>query len=571
MSPKPKAKTKRGKRMKQYTYLGQKVYVEEQGECKISLLQADKQYALSQFYSNEGIVKAMTNCSYFTTQYVLGRNQGDTFNEAPDQDFYSVVVREDGSYRCDVMPSWEEREGITAGFSVAAVLVKDGIDVEYISQAIGDAKARITSKNPNTAFAVKKDGKALLIVNDGRNAQGNGLTGRELRTFLKQNYDLALLVLLDGGGSSEMIVDGKIVNTPSDGAERKMFNALSFVDAKATQKAILPLRHTWVTQGMNGEYSHGGTKAIDFGSLSKYQDYDLYAPFDCKVVWADDIAKGGSIALQSLKPVVYADGTEDFMTVISEHSNDRPSYGATFKQGEVYAHMGTAGGVARHCHIEVQRGKYAKWTGTRWQSGIKGYVYMFPNTIPPYDALFLSEDTVMDSASVVSYPWKRLTYVVDPVQRNLNKNQLKVLVDLLRVRTDHKTDAEVLGFAKQDGIYNDLGRYDDGTYTWHEIGEGQWIADNGEWIELLPSIDQDTDKLLKQIAVLKEEIATLEADVEVKDKTISQLESKLTRATNLYNEQLERADRAVVDYERMSEKFTVLQIKVNQAKEILNG
>ena len=52
-------------------------------ECKqkIRLLQASKTYPLSQFYSEEGKVIAMTNCSYFTSSYVNGRNQGDLKND----------------------------------------------------------------------------------------------------------------------------------------------------------------------------------------------------------------------------------------------------------------------------------------------------------------------------------------------------------------------------------------------------------------------------------------------------------------------------------------------------------
>lgn len=337
------------------------------------------------------------------------------------------------------------------------------------------------------------------------------------------------------------------------------------------QKALLPVRYTWVTQGINGSYSHSGTKAIDFGSLKRYvpQTYDLFAPFDCQVVWADTIAKGGTVALQSLTKIQWADGTIDYMTVISEHSNDRPEEGRIFKQGEIYAHMGTAGNVAKHCHIEVQKGRFVKPTGTRYQAGIKAYVYVFPNTVNPYDALFITEDTVIDKASVESYPWKVVTKTVDPVERDIKKNQLKVLADLLRVRKDHSTSSEALGYAVTNGIYDDLETYTDG-FTWHRIGDDQWIADNGEWLELLPM--EDNEALKKQIASLTDEVARLKADIDDKASLISVIQEKMNNALNenkklqlMYDDLLEDHDKAVAMYETLSEEYTITKKKIQTA------
>lgn len=521
--------------MEKFRYLDTNVYIVKQGESKISLLQSKDKYPLSKFYSESGEVYAMTNCSYFTSTYVLGRNQGDTLNDAPDQDFYSVVIRADGSYRCDKLASWEERDGVVAGFSPSVVLIKDGEDVELLSGAITDAKSRLTTKNPNTAFGVKKDGEAILVVNSGRLAYSKGLTGKELRTFLKERFDLDLLVLLDGGGSSELIVNGNIQNQLSDGKERAMFNALAFIDETPSQDAILPLRHTWVSQGMNGTYSHVGTKAIDFGSLKDYQDYDLYAPFDCRVVWADDVSKGGTVALQSIKPVRWANGNVDYMTVISEHSNDRPSKGQSFKQGEIYAHMGTAGNVSRHTHIEVQRGKYKAFTGYLWQSGINAKVYNFPNTVPPYEALFLAPETIIDEASVVKYPWKRIPSVTAKVERNVDMNQVKTLVNLLRVRIEPSTSAESLGYVEENAYYNYYDVSKDEKYSWYKIAEGQWVADNGEWLEVLPRRDS-YDRLVEKISELENEnsklsqaLAEIREDFEVKDAECNAYLKKLAQ------------------------------------------
>ena len=218
--------------MAKYRYLNTDIFVEEQGRNKIRLLQTSRKYKLSKIRSNEGIIKSIINCSYFTESYVLGRNQGDMFNNTHDQaGFWDLVFMKDGSYVLGQFKSWDycKADDVLAGFSVATVLMLGGADCEKISTAI-TTSAKVTSKAPQTALAVLKSGEVLQIVSDGRTTANAGLTGKQLRTFLKGKYDIDLLVQLDGGGSSEMVVDGEIVNKPSDGSERGMFNGIAFIE-----------------------------------------------------------------------------------------------------------------------------------------------------------------------------------------------------------------------------------------------------------------------------------------------------------------------------------------------------
>lgn len=176
------------------------------------------------------------------------------------------------------------------------------------------------------------------------------------------------------------------------------------------QKAILPLRYIGISQPMYGKTSHIGLKAIDFGWNSNYYEQStvLLAPFDGKVVWK----KGSSntIAFQSNEKVEYADGTVDYMTVITAHDNNAPSVGKTFKQGEVYSHSGTAGGVPLHCHLEVQKGKFQSYTEIRNTSYDGRYnSYIFPNTYIPYEALFIRNDELFTANKANNpYTWKKV-------------------------------------------------------------------------------------------------------------------------------------------------------------------
>lgn len=247
--------------------------------------------------------------------------------------------------------------------------------------------------------------------------------------------------------------------------------------------AIFPLRHSWESQHVNGATSHKDTKAIDCGVLLPYKDTTLYAPFDGTIVFVDKASKGGLIAFQSDEKVKYADGTYDYMTVLTGHDNKPPKKGATFKQGEVYSHMGTAGGVDTHTHLEVQKGKFKMATTLTSQK-----IYAFENTIEPNKALYMTKDTIFKYSNL---EWKILPdiEVTNPVERNESVNQIRVIVDNLRVRTGHSTNNQAIGFVQNGAIYNDLEAYADGTYTWHRIDEDQWIADDGTWLELLSATD----------------------------------------------------------------------------------
>lgn len=526
--------------LKKFRHLETDVFIYEQEDETIRLLQVDKFYPLSKIVSEEGTVKAKINCSYFTNQYVLGRNQGDLFNNTHDQEgFYDLVFLKDGSYRLGQFKSWNYKENVLAGFSVASVLNENGVDVSKVSTAI-ESNTKLTSRNPQTAIAVLKTGKVLLIVSDGRTTQNKGLNGLELREFIKANYDVELLCQLDGGGSSEMIVDGKIVNKPSDGKERPMFNGLALIEIPETQKAMFPLKNTWVSQPMNGDLSHKGTKAIDFGWLIAKPDYQLYAPFDGKVVWADDISKGGMIAFQSDYPVEYADGTIDYMTVLTAHDNNRPVPGKKFKQGQAYSSMGTAGGVSKHCHIEVQKGKFKSYTGTSKQQ--YGNVYVFPNTIEPYKALFIDDSIyIKPDSDPYKDKWVNVlkTTLLQPQERDETKNQVEVLADSVRCRKSPNGEI-IKGLYCPKGLYNILEIKEDG-YVWVRLADDLWIATNDKdgWTKtyLKENSDSEVEELNRQIANLNSQIQALQ-DEKTKleqehQEEVSTLTSQLNKAQSI--------------------------------------
>ena len=72
---------------------------------------------------------------------------------------------------------------------------------------------------PRTAIGVTRNGNIILGIVDGRQYHSRGCTLTEWAEMLR-DFGVYDAINLDGGGSSEMIVAGDILNTPSDGSER---------------------------------------------------------------------------------------------------------------------------------------------------------------------------------------------------------------------------------------------------------------------------------------------------------------------------------------------------------------
>lgn len=111
-------------------------------------------------------------------------------------------------------------------------LVKDGL--VYISKHEEKFKADIAQgRAARTAVGVTKDGKLLLVTVDGlprgkdeRSDRGSiGMTLEELADLMI-NLGAVEAMNLDGGSSTTMWIDGRVVNQPAGGYEQLVSNAL---------------------------------------------------------------------------------------------------------------------------------------------------------------------------------------------------------------------------------------------------------------------------------------------------------------------------------------------------------
>ena len=157
------------------------------------------------------------------------------------------------------------------------------------------------------------------------------------------------------------------------------------------QKAMYPSPYMRITAGFEAD-SHKGTFAIDDAGSDSGIDF-LVAPFDCVVkrIYPDD---ANEVWIESLKPVKYADGTEDYMTMMFVHDNDVSDLwvGKTFKQGEKFYDEGSkgrgkVGTFGNHVHFECGLGKF---NGNGWHKNEFG-IWMINNAKRPDECLWIDD------------------------------------------------------------------------------------------------------------------------------------------------------------------------------------
>ena len=118
---------------------------------------------------------------------------------------------------------WSEMTNI---IQAGPLMIDDGQIVTYDENF---SSSLISARHPRSAFGLNAQGSWVFMAVDGRNGMhSSGATISELSEIMT-GQGLVYALNLDGGGSTEIIVDGKIYNIPSDGYERRISYALGAV------------------------------------------------------------------------------------------------------------------------------------------------------------------------------------------------------------------------------------------------------------------------------------------------------------------------------------------------------
>ena len=124
----------------------------------------------------------------------------------------------------------------------AAEVLRDAAVPSWVREAVGGQPTVLwkgvqvpcalrfcQQRHPRTAVGLSAERRfLLLVVVDGRRAGAAGMTIAELGGYLA-SLGARWAVNLDGGGSSTMWVEDRVVNQPSDGRERVVANHLGVI------------------------------------------------------------------------------------------------------------------------------------------------------------------------------------------------------------------------------------------------------------------------------------------------------------------------------------------------------
>ena len=130
-----------------------------------------------------------------------------------------LVIYADGSFaivrESEVTAAQLLADGARDVLSFGPALIEDG----QIAVSEGEEVGRAKASNPRTAIAVIDPLHYLFVVSDGRTEESEGLSLYELAELL-QSKGAATAYNLDGGGSSTMVFNGRVVNNPTSGGSR---------------------------------------------------------------------------------------------------------------------------------------------------------------------------------------------------------------------------------------------------------------------------------------------------------------------------------------------------------------
>lgn len=118
-----------------------------------------------------------------------------------------------------ISPDWKNVKHIISG---GPYLVKDSkVFVDMTAQKLGS----VGGKNPRTAIGYTKDNEMIMVTVDGREGSSVGMTLMQLAGFMK-SLGCINAMNLDGGGSTVMFVNGRVVNKPQVRGGITLSNAL---------------------------------------------------------------------------------------------------------------------------------------------------------------------------------------------------------------------------------------------------------------------------------------------------------------------------------------------------------
>lgn len=149
-----------------------------------------------------------------STGYVIrnGVVYRDTVRE--DSSNGDLAIYKDGSFKIiyedEISADQLVKDGVVNLLAFGPSLVENGEIVVDTNSEVGQSMA----SNPRTAIGIIDENHYIIVVSDGRTSESQGLSLYELAEVMK-SYGVKTAYNLDGGGSSTLYFNGKVINKPT--------------------------------------------------------------------------------------------------------------------------------------------------------------------------------------------------------------------------------------------------------------------------------------------------------------------------------------------------------------------
>ena len=149
-----------------------------------------------------------------STGYVIrnGVVYRDTVRE--DSSNGDLAIYKDGSFKViyedEISADQLVEDGVVNLLAFGPSLVEDGEIVVDTNSEVGQSMA----SNPRTAIGIIDENHYIIVVSDGRTSESEGLSLYQLAEVMK-SYGVKTAYNLDGGGSSTLYFNSKVINKPT--------------------------------------------------------------------------------------------------------------------------------------------------------------------------------------------------------------------------------------------------------------------------------------------------------------------------------------------------------------------
>lgn len=212
---------------------GRSIHIAEVDLCEAGIeLRAtgpsDGTRTVSSFANRTGALVAINGGHSWSGVPAISAHAGQFFGSADQGDLGQAVFGNGFAEFISQSQPYGPRPGDREVLTGLLTLVHDGV-AQHATLPHGEYTCSV--QHPRTLLGLSRDKRKLfMVVVDGRapSAGRTGMTCREAADYMV-SIGAHWALNLDGGGSSEMVVGGRIVNVPSDGRERAVPTHLAVV------------------------------------------------------------------------------------------------------------------------------------------------------------------------------------------------------------------------------------------------------------------------------------------------------------------------------------------------------